>query len=117
MKLTELLVSLDQHGVSLSVTADSRLNPTAEQRPPDEVVEGIKAHRAELVRRLERGQRADGRYYLEDLQARPGICASCAHWQQVKPGDLHGRCPLAGCVEIHAAHRCPPEVNAWKASA
>lgn len=69
-----------------------------------------------LALRLERGQRADGRYYLKDLQARPGICASCAQWKQSAPGDLLGICPFLDALEIHAAHRCTtPMPRHWTA--
>lgn len=111
MTLPQLVRLLDQHGVSLTLTDAGKLRPAADQVPPAKVVEGIKAHRAALVRRLERGQRADGRYHLEDLQARPGICASCARWKPDAPGDLLGQCPKVGGMGIHAAHRCP--VEAW----
>lgn len=73
----------------------------------------MKQHRAALVRRLERGQRADGRYYLEDLLQRRGACASCRHWEQFTPGDLHGRCLKADDLGRHAAHPC--DVGKWAA--
>lgn len=114
MTLSELVRLLEQHGVNLTLTAEGKLKPTADQQPPAEVIEGIRQHRAALVRRLERGQRADGRYHLADLLPLPGICASCARWQPFTAGDLLGRCPLVDGLGIHAAHRCPPEVNAWK---
>ena len=81
MTLGELVRLLDQHGVNLALTAEGKLKPTADQQPPAEVIEGIRAHRAALVRRLERGQRADGRLDVARLSALPGHCGSCARWQ------------------------------------
>lgn len=112
MTLSQLLVSLGRHGVNLALTDAGKLKPSADQSPPPELIEAIKAHRTVLVRRLERGQRADGRYYLADLLPRPGICASCDQWRQEAPGALMGRCLLVeGPPGIHAAHRCP--VESW----
>lgn len=70
MRLSELLPLLDQHGVSLTLTDAGKLRPTAEQQPPAELIEGLKAHRAVLVRRLERGQTPSGHYHLPTLAAR-----------------------------------------------
>lgn len=120
MRLAELTKLLDQHGINLSLNPDTgKLKPVADQQPPAEVLdrirEGIRLHRAALLVRLERGQRADGRYCLADLQQRPGCCASCAHWEQHAPADLLGRCALVDGWGIHAAHRCP--VDKWEARA
>lgn len=111
MTLAELVRLLDQHGINLTLTAEGKLRPTAEQQPPAEVIEGIRQHRAALVRRLERGQRADGQYYLADLVPVAGICASCSRWQSFAAGDLHGRCSLADQLGRHAAHPC--ELGGW----
>ena len=115
MTLGELVRLLDQHGVNLALTAEGKLKPTADQQPPAEVIEGIRAHRAALVRRLERGQRADGRLDVARLSALPGHCGSCARWEEAPDwGPLMGVC---GCppaawpgglppLAIHAGHRC-----------
>ena len=111
-----MLPLLDQHGVSLTLTDAGKLRPTAEQQPPAELIEGLKAHRAVLVRRLERGQTPSGHYHLSTLAARPSICASCAQWKQSAPNDLLGTCPFLGALEIHAAHRCAtPMARHWTA--
>lgn len=81
MTLTELCRALTQHGVSLALTAEGKLKPTADQQPPAELLESIKAHRDHLVRRLERGQFPDGRLNVAALQDQPGRCASCSRWQ------------------------------------
>lgn len=81
MRLSELLPELVQHGVSLSLTPDGKLRRQADQPPPAAVVESIREHRALLVRRLERGQRPDGRLNAAALKGQPGRCVGCAHWQ------------------------------------
>lgn len=90
MTLAELGRALAQHGVFLTLTPDGKLKPTADQQPPADLVEAIRAHRAVLVRRLERGQLPDGRLNMAALQGR---CVSCGRWQGPDEyGD--GLCPL-----------------------
>lgn len=79
--MAELCRALTQHGVSLALTPDGKLKPTADQPPPAAVVESIKAHRVALVRRLERGQHPDGRLNASILEGQPGRCVSCGRWQ------------------------------------
>lgn len=98
MTLVELCRALAQHGVSLALTAEGKLKPTADQQPPSAVVESIRAHRALLVRRLERGQHPDGRLNVAALQGR---CANCGRWQGP---DEYGD---GLCVLGRAAHGWP----------
>lgn len=81
MTLAELGRALAQHGVILALTAEGKLKPTADQQPPGDLVDAIRAHRAVLVRRLERSQHPDGRLNVAALQDQPGRCASCGRWQ------------------------------------
>ena len=115
MRLAELVALLEQHGINLCLTDDGKIKPSSDQQPPTEVIhqmrEGVRQHRAVLVRRLDRNQRADGRYYLVDLLPVAGICASCGRWQPFTPTDLHGRCVLADALGRHGAHPC--DVSGW----
>lgn len=101
MTLGELCRALGQHGVSLALTPEGKIKPTAAQQPPAELVESIKAHRAVLVRRLERGQLPDGRLNMAALQDQPGRCVSCSRWQGP---DEYGD---GLCVLGRAAHGWP----------
>ena len=123
MTLAVLLVRLAQHGISLTLTPDGKLQPSAAQQPPAEVLEGIKAHRAALVCRLERGQGPDGRYDLARLASLQGHCASCARWSpSAEWGAFMGTCALPStafeeghALALHAAHRCAAHGGAgWK---
>ena len=123
MTLAMLLVSLTQYGISLTLTPDGKLQPSAAQQPPPEVLEGIKTHRAVLVRRLERGQEPDGRYDPALLASRPGHCASCTRWSPAAEwGAFMGTCSLppaafthGHALAVHAAHRCTAQGGtAWE---
>lgn len=81
MTLARLCAQLDQHGLVLTLTPEGRLRPTANHPPPDELLVAIRAHRALLVRRLERGQHPDGRLNTGALEGQPGRCVSCSRWQ------------------------------------
>lgn len=92
MKLRELVGKLDQHGVSLTLNAAGNLNAAAGTPPPAEVLEGIKRHRAPLIRRLQRGQMPDGTY---PPTYQPGCCGTCARWiAQPGEGLYAGACAL-----------------------
>lgn len=92
MTLSELVRLLAQHGVSLSLTQAGKLRPQADTPPPADVLEGIKRHRAALVRRLERGQTPAGEFTGHYL---PGQCGTCAHWAaQPSEGPHAGACAL-----------------------
>ncbi|WP_216319742.1 hypothetical protein [Deinococcus aestuarii] len=93
MRLVELRRELVRHGVSLAVTAEGKLRPSADARPPRELVEAMREHRAALLRQVEEGRLPDGRLDVDRLAAEPGHCGCCARWQGPDAyGD--GMCPL-----------------------
>lgn len=114
MTLVSLTQQLHHHGVRLDLTPEGRIRPHGENAPPTELIDAIREHRALLVRRLERGQTADGCYDLTRLLPLPGICASCTRWTpSAEWGVLMGTCPLPTTafedgrpLALHAAHRC-----------
>lgn len=114
MNLFQLTKQIEQHQISLTLLPDGRLKPLAPAPIPAEVLEAMKHHKVALVRRLERGQRANGKYYLEDLKERRGCCGSCRHWQPFSAGDLHGHCLKADELGRHAAHLC--DLGKWAAA-
>ncbi|THF70961.1 hypothetical protein E7T06_05240 [Deinococcus sp. Arct2-2] len=69
---------LVRHGVRLSITPDGKLRRQADQPPPAELVEGMRQHRAALVRQLEEGRFPDGRLDVAALPLLPGRCGTCA---------------------------------------
>lgn len=93
MTLVGLSARLRQHGVSLTLTPEGKLRPTARQAPPEELLQAVRDHRDPLVRRLARGQRPDGRLDVATLSAAPGRCVTCRRWTGPDAfGD--GLCPL-----------------------
>jgi hypothetical protein len=94
-------LSLVRHGITLSLTAEGKIKPKADQPPPAELVEGMREHREHLVRQLKEGRLPDGRLDVAALSLQPGRCASCGWW--IGPDEYgDGRCPLG-----RAAHGWP----------
>lgn len=84
--------------MQLGRTEAGRLRYDAPGPLPVVLVEGMKAHRAALLRQVEEGRATDGRLNVAALAAQPGHCGCCAHWEGPDAyGD--GLCPLG-----HGAH-------------
>lgn len=114
MSLSTLVGLLHEHQVTLTLTEGDMLLPTAPAAPPENVIQGIREQRHVLIRRLQRGQTAEGQL-CHVPQA--GECGTCSSWSAL-PAAHMGLCragrrahgwydgdPQQG-VEIHVRHRC-----------
>lgn len=53
MNLAQLRAALDQHGVSLTLTAEGKIRPRADQPPPPELVDAMREHKTALLEGLQ----------------------------------------------------------------